>query len=144
MKSLQIHIFVDHQNIKTNTSIGQGPPNKVAGQPSPNGPPLAPPPLQSHSLIRTTMNGHHFQTTADVIYRRQTSSSSELSDSPSPSLPSASTSKTSFSCDLCGMAGIVDRVAFKQVKAFFYIPFILLCLFFLMNAVLLWSWFKVV
>ena len=107
MKSLHIHIFVDHQNTKINSI--QGPPNKVAAQPSPNALPLAPPPhpqahqqahpghmpvrqVQTVPNSRTPehlMNGHHFQQTSlaasnEALYRRQTSSSSvgsDLSDS---------------------------------------------------------------
>ena len=114
MKSLQIHIFVDHQNIKASyLGQSQGPPNKVIAQPTQPVQPLPPPP---HALPRPlpiqqapltlAVNGHHYQAPND-IYRRQTSSSSEMSDSPS--------AVNSFNCDLCGMTGIPDRATFKQV-----------------------------
>ncbi len=141
MKSLQIHIFVDHQNTKSNTV--QGPPNKVVAQPSPNAPPLAPPPqpqahhsmmpvrqVQPASNSRTPehlMNGHHYQQTVsnEALYRRQTSSSSGGSDLSESSRPNHESQqhqpqsnlgpKNMFSCDLCGMSCIPDRTSFQQV-----------------------------
>jgi len=122
MKSLQIHIFVDHQNIKGSyLGQGQGPPNKVIAQPAPSAQPLPPPP---HALPRSipmqpqqpplplAVNGHHYQAPNDV-YRRQTSSSSDMSDSHGHNSPAPAVN--SFNCDLCGMTGIPDRTTFKQV-----------------------------
>jgi hypothetical protein len=110
MKSLHIHIFVDHQNTKINSI--QGPPNKVVAQPSPNALPLAPPshpqahlqahpgpmpvrqvqPLPNNRPPEHLLNGHHFQQTAsaasnEALYRRQTSSSSGGSDFSESSRP---------------------------------------------------------
>jgi hypothetical protein len=117
MKSLQIHIFVDHQNIKGSPM----PPNKVAAPPPQAAPPLAPP---AHALLRPVavvrapdpqpaapVNGYHYAApSGEAFFRRQTSSSSELSDTPSPS------AAATFSCDLCGLAGIPDRASFKQAS----------------------------
>ena len=122
MKSLQIHIFIDHHShskgpVPNHRNISPETTAKVAS------PSVVPNnmqnPFPSFNVQHHTPNLHQVPST------HQSTSSTTINDQNHrpPSGGGASSSNSSiaseaeqmFTCDLCGMAGILNRQAYKEV-----------------------------